>query len=270
MTNENELRNLVDRYLDKYLPKESEEPKIIHKAMRYSVFSGGKRLRPILVIESSKACRGRLKDALPVACAVELVHTYSLIHDDLPSMDDDDYRRGKPSCHKKFGEANAILAGDGLLTLAFNIISKREDSKVTAGVVMELSESIGTKGMVGGQVIDLEFKNRDKNKNILHNINRLKTSKLFEASAKLGGITAGAAKKELSALGRYGASLGMAFQIVDDIIDGEDYVRLFGTDEAARDSEALIRRAKAALNIFGKKAKRLEEIADGTSYRKNR
>ncbi len=265
-----DLRNIIDRYLDKYLPRQSEEPKIIHKAMRYSVFSGGKRLRPILVIESSRACGGRLKDALPVACAVELVHTYSLIHDDLPSMDNDDYRRGKLSCHKKFGEANAILVGDALLTLAFNIISKRGDPKVAVGAISQLSESIGTKGMVGGQAIDIEFKNRDKNKNILQNINHLKTSKLFETSAKLGGIAAGATKKELNAIGMYGASLGMAFQIVDDIIDGEDYVKLFGMDKARRDSEALLRRAKDALKIFGKKAERLEEIVNEASYRKNR
>ena len=168
------------------------------------------------------------------------------------------------------GEAGAILAGDALLTLAFKIISKDSDSKTACRQIVELSESIGTRGMVGGQMIDLEFKGKKKNKNILTKINRLKTSKLFEASAKLGSIAAGAGEDAINALGRFGALLGMAFQIRDDIIDNGDYVGLFGTEKSRRDLHVLIEKAKRALKFFGKNSNHLMEIADGISYRKNR
>ena len=252
------LKELIDRKLDEYLPKESEEPKCLHKALRYSVFSGGKRLRPILAIESAKACGGHLKDVMPAACAIELVHTYSLIHDDLPSMDDDDYRRGKKACHVVFGEANAILAGDALLTLAFNIIAEGLEPKTGMKVIKELSAAVGSQGMVGGQALDLET-NRKKD---LVKVNRLKTAKLFKASAKIGAITAHAGEKKTNALASYGVNLGMAFQIADDIIDRGDYAKIFGMEKARSDLRNLIKKAKDHLKVFGRPETVLLEMAD--------
>ena len=256
------IKGTIDAALDKYLPSEKDEPRAIHKAMRYSVFSGGKRLRPIIAMESAKACGGRPKDILPLACAVELVHAYSLIHDDLPSMDDDDYRRGKPSCHKAFGEANAILTGDALLTLAFNVISRNSNPKLGLAAVKELSRAIGTCGIVGGQALDLICKDRRKDERMLERINRLKTSKLFEVSARLGAMAAGSKVKEIKAMAAFGSDLGMAFQIVDDIIDRGDYVKKFGIARARGDAEQLIERAKSKLAIFGAGAKNLKAIAE--------
>jgi len=252
----------VDKALNTFLPKEKEEPTTIHKAMRYSVFSGGKRVRPILAVEAARTCCGKPKDAMVAACAIELIHTYSLIHDDLPSMDDDDYRRGKPTCHRVFGEANAILAGDALLTLAFNIIAARMDPKRGAAVARELSEAAGTRGMVGGQAIDLEWQGDDVDTKTLNNIHMLKTAKLFEVSTKLGAVSAGAGRKAAAAMAAFGASVGMAFQMVDDIIDGDGYAKLYGEEKARRDCESLVLEAKAALAVFGRKAQRLKDIAD--------
>lgn len=263
-----ELQSLIDRQLDRYLPKESEDPKIIHKTMRYSVFSGGKRIRPILTIESSKISGGVLKNAMPAACAIELVHTYSLIHDDLPSMDNDDYRRGRPTCHKKYGEANAILAGDALLTLAFQILSGEIDPKISVNIIRELADSIGTRGMVGGQAIDIGLKDVIKDRDTLDRINCLKTAKLFEASAKIGAIAAGATKAETNALARYGNFLGMAFQVIDDMIDNEGYSEALGMDRTYKYSRFLTKSAKTSLKIFGKKADTLSRIADYVSERK--
>jgi geranylgeranyl diphosphate synthase, type II len=259
------LKVLISKSLSRYLPKASEEPRIIHEAMRYSVFPGGKRIRPIIVLEACKVCGGKDKNALAAACAVELVHAYSLIHDDLPSMDDDDYRRGKPSCHKKFGEANAILAGDALLTLAFSILAAGLEPKAAVRTIKELSGAAGTRGMVGGQVMDIaKYKNRAA-------VNYLKTAKLFEAAAKIGAISAGASEKKIGAMAAYGKSVGMAFQLVDDLTDKEglgvsDASRARreappflkkGRDEAGRS----IRKAKDSLRMFGPVADRLRNIA---------
>ena len=259
------IRKSVDRALDKYLPSENEKPRTLHKAMRYSVFSGGKRIRPILVLESCKAAGGNAKSALALAVAVEIVHTYSLIHDDLPSMDNDDFRRGKPTCHKVFGEAAAILAGDALLTLSFKIIADNLPPKTAAEAIKELSGAIGSEGMVGGQMMDLESAGRKKRGAELNLINKLKTAKLFEASTKLGAIAAGAGKRESNALAKYGASFGMAFQIVDDILDKGDYVKVFGIEKARADAEYLSEKANRAVDIFGKKGGRLKEIANNLS-----
>lgn len=256
------LKNLINKSLDRYLPSEKEDPGEIHKAMRYSVFSGGKRMRPILAIESCMACGGDIKKVLPAAAAIELIHTYSLIHDDLPAMDDDDYRRGKPASHKVFGEANAILAGDALLTLAFNIIATESKPEFAAKAVKELSDAIGTKGMLGGQVVDLNYKDKKKDKKQLNHINLLKTAKLFEVSTKLGAMAASSDKRRIEAMAKFGASLGMAFQIIDDIMDEGDYIRLFGHREAHGHSKDLIEDAKAGLKIFGRRADRLKNIAD--------
>ncbi len=207
------LIKLIDKKLAAYLPSEKREPRVLHAAMRYGVFPGGKRIRPAILIEAAAACGGKQIDAVPAACAVELIHTYSLIHDDLPSMDDDDYRRGALSCHKKFGEAIAILAGDALLTLAFEIISKEYNPEVSAAMIKELAAAIGSKGMVAGQALDITSY-KDKRK-----VNSLKTAKLFEASAALGAISANASAARIMAMRRFGASFGMEFQAADDIAD---------------------------------------------------
>ena len=256
-----EIRKAVDKRLDGYLSSKEKRFSTIYKAMRYSVLAGGKRIRPLLVIESCKACGGRAKDAMPSACAVEMIHAYSLIHDDLPSMDNDDYRRGRLTCHRVFGEANAILAGDALLPLALNIMSKEMDPERAVRAIAELSDAIGTKGMVGGQVLDLEYKNKRKSLETLIFINRLKTSRLFEASAKLGAIAAGAKPKEVKAMGDFGLFFGTAYQIIDDILDKDDYAKAFGIERAKSDSSALTKKAIKSLDIFGRRAADLKEIA---------
>lgn len=256
------LRKSIDRALDKFLPFAKDKPTVIHRAMRYSIFSGGKRIRPVIVLETCRACGGRISAAAAAACAVEFIHAYSLIHDDLPSMDNDDYRRGKPACHKAFGEANAILAGDALLTLAFSLIADNYDPKTAAEMIKELSRAAGTKGMVGGQALDINNKGRKIRKTAMHTINRLKTAKLFEASAKIGAIAAGAGAKKINAAGKYGLNLGIAFQLTDDIIDKDGVVRSSGCVGARRSAKKAIGRAKEALKIFGRSADRLHAIAE--------
>lgn len=244
--------------LNKFLPPENTEPKNLHKAMRYSVFSGGKRIRPGILIESAKVCGGKETAAIPLACAVEFIHTYSLIHDDLPAMDDDDYRRGKPSCHKAFGEATAILAGDGLLTLAFEIIAKNCVPEIAAKAVILLAHAAGSSGMVGGQEMDLSAAPKKNTSRI----NLFKTAKLFEVSASLGAVAAKAGEKELKALAEYGRNLGLAFQIADDIDDSGRYSQKACREEAVREVARLIGKSVKAVKIFGKKADRLKKIAE--------
>lgn len=260
------LRKAIDRNLDKYLPAGGKKD-ILSRAMRHSVFSGGKRIRPIFTIESCVACGGGASRAMPTACAIEFAHTYSLIHDDLPSMDDDDYRRGKPACHKAFGEANAILAGDGLLTLAFNILSKEPDPKKGAAAIRELSEAIGHRGMVAGQALDLETKGKRKNAEEAREINLLKTAKLFEASAKMGGIAAGAPRREIDALASFGLLTGMAFQAIDDIMDRERPASGAVMAETLEECVSLTEKAKGYLKAFGRPARALMETADLILYR---
>lgn len=247
----------IEKNLKKYLPKGNSTVK---KAMRYSVLSSGKRIRPILAIESAKICGGNIKEIMPVACALEFIHTYSLIHDDLPAMDNDNFRRGKPTCHKVFGEANAILAGDGLLTLAFNIIARYAEPKIAVNIIRELSDAAGVDGMVSGQAMDLEFQKNKKDKNILKNINFLKTAKLLEASAKIGALAACAAPDKVKALGKFGRDLGVSFQMVDDHLDGESNSR--------GGAGYFIEKAKKELAPFGKKADDLKKLADRLLKRK--
>jgi geranylgeranyl diphosphate synthase type II len=241
----------IEKALKRYLPKGDDA---LSRAMRYSVFSGGKRIRPVLTIESALVCRGSLKDALPAAIAIELVHTYSLIHDDLPAMDNDDLRRGKPTCHMKFGEANAILAGDALLTLAFNILAKNAKPALGIKMIEELSLAIGVEGMVGGQALDLEFQGKAKNNTIAGRINTLKTAKLFSAAAKIGARSAGARAEEIKALERFGLDFGLSFQIMDDFIDGESADNI--------EAKKLAETANKELAIFGGRARKLKEISD--------
>jgi geranylgeranyl diphosphate synthase type II len=213
---------IIDSALDNYLPAEDLKPEVIHKAMRYSVFAGGKRLRPILMLASSEAVGGSPADVLPAACAMEMIHTYSLIHDDLPAMDDDDYRRGRLTNHKVFGEAIAILAGDALLTNAFHLLTLCSDnfsSDLVMRVIAEISAAAGTFGMVGGQVADVEAEGKEISREDLDFIHSNKTGALFIASVRCGAILAGADAEQLEALTAYGRHLGLAFQIKDDILD---------------------------------------------------
>lgn len=253
-------QKLIDAALGSYLPGENEYPREIHKAMRYSIFTGGKRVRPILTLASCEACGGNIKEAMVAACAVEIVHTYSLIHDDLPAMDDDDYRRGKPTCHKKFGEGIAVLAGDALLTYAFELLTRGRDPAVNNEIIMSLAEAIGSNGMIGGQVVDIHNQ-VDPDLPTLTYINAHKTGALISASCKIGALAAKAPKKKIDALRRYGEYIGFTFQVVDDILDKEGLALALGVDGARREAARLITKAHKELEIFGRKAKPLSELA---------
>ena len=267
----------VDRALDRFLPRESAPPASLHKAMRYSVFAGGKRLRPVLVAAGAEAVGGTLEAVMPAACAVEMIHTYSLIHDDLPAMDNDDFRRGVPTSHKVFGEAIAILAGDALLTLAFRLLANSSPAGGEAGrlrdMLIEVADAAGSSGMVGGQVADIECEGRVASAVIVDYIHTHKTAALIRASIRSGAILAGASSAELKALGVVGDSLGLAFQIMDDILDitatseelgktaGKDqaqqkatYPAVHGIEASRRRAQALVADAHAALAPFGERA----------------
>ncbi|MEM8955001.1 MAG: polyprenyl synthetase family protein [Verrucomicrobiota bacterium] len=275
-------RRDVDTALRAVLPKASVSPSTLHRAMRYSVFAGGKRMRPILCLAAAEACGGERADAMPLACAVECIHTYSLIHDDLPCMDDDDFRRGKPSNHKAFGEAVAVLAGDALLTLAFEIASSSKASKryTTAEMVSELAFAAGSRRLIAGQVLDMEGEGGGLNRAALRKIHENKTAALIVASARLGGMSAGATMRRLEALGDFAYALGLAFQVIDDILDvtqtsevlgksaGKDaavekatYPAIYGLEGARKEAARLTKRADAVLRPFGKRGARLAEIA---------
>ncbi|HEX2938507.1 MAG TPA: farnesyl diphosphate synthase [Ruminiclostridium sp.] len=215
---------LMNEALIQYLPKNDERQKIVFDAMKYSVMAGGKRIRPVLVLEFCKACGGSTSKALPFACAIEFIHTYSLIHDDLPCMDNDDLRRGIPSCHVKFGEANALLAGDALLSLAFEtaLCNNNIDNIGYENVIKaagELAKASGAEGMVGGQVIDLENEGKNVEISVLEDMHRKKTGAMIIAAAKIGCIAAGADMLHINAAENYAKNIGLAFQIVDDLLD---------------------------------------------------
>lgn len=223
-------RRLVDALLARYSPSVDVEPKSLHEAMRYSLMAGGKRLRPILCLASFEYCGGRISgEDAPVhyaMAALEMVHTYSLIHDDLPCMDDDDLRRGLPTVHKKFGEALAVLAGDALHVVAFELMAKTGQ----VATVTELSEAVGTRGMLGGQIADLEAEGREATRTEIRNIHTRKTGALIRGSVRIGAILAGADLKTLARLTVYGEKVGLAFQIVDDILDIEGDARILGKE----------------------------------------
>jgi len=218
-----EKKRLVDQGLDKYVPKASAYPQAIHKAMRYSLFTGGKRLRPILTIAAAATGNGKSVVLLPTACAVEIIHTFSLIHDDLPSLDDDDFRRGKPSCHRAFGEDIAILAGDALLVLGFGLLGESERMGrgfLKPGILIrEMAGAIGTCGMIGGQVVDLESQKKKIGARGLKYINEKKTAALITGALRIGGIIGQVPPRELTALTNFGKAMGVSFQIVDDMLD---------------------------------------------------
>ena len=227
-------RNIVEEALLRYLTPQSNIPADIYKAVRYSVFAGGKRIRPILCLAAVDAIGGNLAPAMPVACALELIHTYSLIHDDLPAMDNDDFRRGKPTSHKVFGEAMAILAGDALLTEAFVLLSRAEKERLPVqrrlSVIQEIAQAAGISGMVGGQALDVLSEKSVPDENSLGDIHRRKTGALIVAAVKTGAILFNAPKDKVQALSQYGTNIGMAFQIADDILNVEGDRKLMGKE----------------------------------------
>lgn len=272
----------VDRALERFLPKASVSPATIHKAMRYSLFAGGKRLRPVLCLAAAEACGGTANSALPLACAVECIHTYSLVHDDLPSMDNDDLRRGRATCHKVFGDGIAILAGDALLTIAFEIAAQ---AKATArydlrAIFHEIAVAAGSRKLIAGQVADLEAEGRRITRAQLRFIHENKTAALLTTSVRLGAMAANAPPKQLAAITAFGRALGLAFQVIDDILDvtqtseklgksaGKDvaaqkatYPAVIGLEKSRAEADRLTSRADTALASFGTRADRLRQIA---------
>ena len=284
-----QARTQVEAALDRYVPEGIEGeisacPPRLAAAMRYSLLAGGKRLRPVLCMMAAEACGGDPEAAIPAACALEMIHTYSLIHDDLPAMDDDDLRRGRPTCHKAFDEATAILAGDGLLTLAFEIIA-RDVRPISAALECSrvLAESAGPAGMVGGQMADLEAEDRAEGEGTLAEleaIHRRKTGALLRAPLRMGGLIAQASEASLSALDRYGRAVGLAFQIVDDLLDvqgdeaklgkrvGKDdglgkwtYPRFLGIEGSRDRARQLADEAVAVIQPFGERGRWLRDLA---------
>jgi geranylgeranyl diphosphate synthase type II len=272
----------VDVALDDFLPMPGETPGAIHEAMRYTIFAGGKRLRPVLCIAAAEACGGTQATAIRAACAVELMHTYSLVHDDLPCMDDDDLRRGRPTCHKVYGEGMAVLCGDALLTESFALLAKSEPcARYKVGdMISELASAGGSRKLSGGQVLDLEGEGQQLNKEQLLAIHEAKTAALLVTSLRLGAMSANASAEQLAALSNFGYSLGLAFQVIDDILDvtqttkslgktaGKDvaankstYPSVWGLEESRIEAERLTRVALDALGIFGERGARLREIA---------
>lgn len=275
--------NAVDRALGRLLPSARTKPQTLHRAMRYSLLAGGKRMRPALAIAAAEACGGSLERALPVACAVECVHTYSLIHDDLPCMDDDDFRRGRPTSHKVFGEAVAVLAGDALLAVAFEILADAAPTPryPTSALLKELARASGSRCLVGGQVADLEAEGGKANASQLKFIHEGKTAAMISASLKMGAMSANATPTHILQLEKFGMALGHAFQVIDDILDctqsasklgksaGKDtrdgkatVPSLLGLEGARVKARSLTSDAKKALAGLGSRAARLHEIAD--------
>jgi geranylgeranyl diphosphate synthase type II len=274
---------LIDRAIDRFLPRATTKPRTIHAAMRYSLFAGGKRLRPALTLAAAEACGGTLEHALPAAAAVECIHTYSLIHDDLPCMDDDDLRRGRPTSHKVYGEGLAVLAGDALLTIAFEILAQAKETPryQMPALIRELASASGSQWLIGGQVADLEGEGKKISGAELKYIHRCKTAALLTASIRLGAMSANATPARLAALTTFGQSLGLAFQIIDDILDvtqtteklgktaGKDvaatkatYPAIFGLDRSRQEAHRLTVAAHLALKPFGKHATTLRAFAD--------
>jgi len=283
---------MVDAALNEYLAPASTFPREIHEAVRYSVFAGGKRLRPMLTLATAKIFGAPDLAVLPAACAIELVHTYSLIHDDLPALDNDDFRRGRPSSHKVFGEAMAILAGDALLTRAFELLSvegvKVLPSATVVRLVAELGRAAGAAGMIGGQVVDIQSEGQPPNAEILDYIHRHKTGALFTCCIRSGALVGGASTHEIDSLTAFAGHIGLAFQIVDDILDvigdetklgkkiGSDeskhkmtYPALFGMENAKKKADDCLQAAREEVRIFGKRADKLLWLAQKLVEREN-
>ncbi len=280
-----EKRRVVDKALDSFFPGTIEPADDLFKAMRYSLFAGGKRLRPILCIAGAEAVGGSQNDVLPVACALEMIHTYSLIHDDLPSMDNDDLRRGKPTSHKVFGEAVALLAGDGLLTEAFSLMARGSEThgiepSNLLRVIGIIADAAGCRGMVGGQVVDVQFEGKGGDLSVVQFIHERKTGALIKASVVSGAILGGGTAEEINSLSVYGEKIGLAFQISDDILDIEGdpalmgkgvggdiergkltYPSAVGLEESKQFQMALVEDAIKCIESFGESAEPLRAIA---------
>lgn len=278
-------RDIVDKALERLVPPAGTYPASVNEAMRYSLFAGGKRVRPILAIAAAEAVGANTAGLLPIAGSLELIHTYSLIHDDLPAMDDDDLRRGRPTCHKVYGEAIAILAGDGLLNRAFEILSDARRLKAMSanrllGVIREISTASGVFGMVGGQVVDMESEGKDVDFPTLEYIHTHKTGALIRSSVRTGALYAKAGKRQFTSLTHYGEMVGLAFQIADDILDitgkqeeiGKDvgsdlkkgkktFPEFYGLEESRRRAVEVADRAVSSLKEFDRKADPLRELA---------
>jgi geranylgeranyl diphosphate synthase, type II len=276
-------RQLTDAALDRLIPLETQHPESIHKAMRHSVFAGGKRLRPVLCMEAGRMVAGSLPARIEeLGAALEMLHTYSLIHDDLPALDNDDLRRGRPTCHKAFGEAIAVLAGDALQTRAYEVLAKIKcPAEARVRIIEEIAHDTGTiDGMIGGQVVDLEAEHQTPTAEMLEYIHRSKTAALITASLVSGGIYAGAKDNQVARLRAFGLAIGLAFQIVDDVLDvtqtseqlgktaGKDtasekvtYPALFGIEASLSRADALVNDAFAELETFGEPAEPLKEVA---------
>ena len=238
--------------------------------MRYSVLGEGKRIRPILALAACEAAGGQAADALHASCALELIHAYSLVHDDLPAMDDDDFRRGRPSCHRKFGEALGILTGDALLTYAFQLLTRANHHPgVHLQVAQEIARAIGTEGMIGGQVADVTQGRRTADARSIELINRRKTGALLSACVRVGALLGRASPADYRALCRYGDRVGLVFQLVDDLLDGDGAVKLSGTAAVRRRAERLTREAVESLKPLGRRADRLRELAHFILERKS-
>ena len=284
-------RNRIEAQLQRLVPEESEKPAAVHRAMRYSLFAGGKRIRPIFCTAAARLLSEETNpDMESIACSLEMIHTYSLIHDDLPALDNDDYRRGKLTCHKVFGEANAILAGDALLTLAFHVLATlpHTPAEVRAALVAELARAAGTvDGMIGGQVVDLEAPNGPTTPETLEYIHRAKTGALFRAAVLLGAIGERADGKQLEAISRFGANAGLAFQIMDDVLDvessreslgkttGKDllqkkvtYPAFYGVERSKQMAQECVAKASEALEPFGERSGLLKQLAQFLLSRK--
>jgi len=276
-------RQLADAALDRLIPLETQHPVSIHKAMRHSVFAGGKRLRPVLSMEAGRMIAGSLPQGIEeLGAALEMLHTYSLIHDDLPALDNDDLRRGRPTCHKAFGEAIAILAGDALQTRAYEVLARLKcPAEARVRIIEEIAGGTGTiDGMIGGQVVDLEAEHMRPTPEMLDYIHRSKTAALITASLVCGGLYAGAKDSEVRRLRAFGRAIGLAFQVVDDVLDvtqtsellgktaGKDiasekatYPALFGIDASVRKADQLVNDAYSELDGFGERAQTLKELA---------
>ncbi len=279
-------KSIVDKALDRLVPPATLFPTSVHEAMRYSLFAGGKRVRPILAISAAEALGAKTAGLLPLAGSLELIHTYSLIHDDLPAMDDDDFRRGRPTCHKVFGEAVAILAGDGLLNMAYEVLSDPRQTKAVPAtrliaIIKEISAASGVHGMVGGQVVDIESEGTDVDFPTLEYIHTHKTGALIRASVRVGALYARAGKRQFAALTNFGGLVGLAFQIADDILDitgnqeelGKDvgsdlkkgkktFPGFFGLEEARLRAGEVAEKAIYSLRDFDRKADPLRELAN--------
>jgi geranylgeranyl diphosphate synthase type II len=278
-----ESKKLVDQCLERLLPPEDENPPTIHKAMRYSVFAGGKRVRPILVLASGESLNGNREVLLQIGACIEMMHTYSLIHDDLPALDNDDLRRGLPTCHKVFGDAMAILAGDALMTRSYQLLADLPETRDTVriGIIRELATATGTTGgMIGGQVVDLESEGKPISPGLLEYIHDSKTGALLSACVRCGALAAGAGEREMDALAKFGRKIGRVFQIVDDILDvtssskvlgktaGKDakvkkatYPALYGIEASRQRAAELVASALMDIQDFGEKADVLRSLA---------